>query len=270
MYTEPVFRPPAEAHSLIIQAQIGCPYNRCLFCAMYKSKAYRVKTRSEYLEHLEFLKNKFGRQQRAFIADGDALIIENELLLDYMQLAGKILGCRRFGMYGSVFSLAKKTPPELTALRNAGLKTVYAGLESGHNETLQIMGKNYDSGQAEIVCKKTAPAGLTLSVMFVIGLGGKKFSREHIEASARLLNKISPAHTSLLSLMTGHTPLEHDPGYDISLSAYLDELELFISLTECRTVFRNNHASNYLPLEGILPRDRERLLSEIARARKKL
>ena len=269
LYSEPLFRPPAEAHSLIVQVTEGCAYNRCLFCPMYKGKKFRVHSPAEIAAHLRDLGAAYGPDQpRVFLADGDALVMETDALLAAMaQVRSAFPTARRFAAYGSVFSLADKSKDDLLRLKAAGLRTVYLGLESGDEETLRRVGKYMEAPRMAEICRRVVAAGLNLSVMVVIGLGGRSRSRIHAEASARLVNEIKPSHTSLLNLLLAHTPLAVDPDYrDFGLRDYFSETMAFVAAIECRTIFRANHASNPVALEGVLPRDRERILAEIRAA----
>jgi len=266
LYSEPLFRPPAEASSLIVQVTEGCAYNRCLFCPMYKGKEFRVHSPAEITAHLRDLGSAFGLDHaRIFLADGDALVMETGTLLAAMaQVRSAFPAARRFAAYGSVFSLAAKTADDLLKLKAAGLRTVYLGLESGDEETLRRMGKYMAAPRMAEICRRVVAAGLNLSVMIVIGLGGRSRSRIHAAASARLVNEIGPSHTSLLNLLLAHTPLAADPDYrDFGLGDYFSETAAFVAAIECRTIFRANHASNPVALEGVLPRDRERILAQI-------
>ncbi|MCJ7526002.1 MAG: radical SAM protein [Candidatus Aminicenantes bacterium] len=269
LYSEPLFRPPAEADSLIVQITEGCAYNRCLFCPMYKGKDFRVHSPKEIAVHLRDLSSVFGPDQtRVFLADGDALVMDTDDFLAAMaQVRSAFPAVRRFAAYGSVFSLAAKTADDLLRLKAAGLRTVYLGLESGDEETLRRMGKYMAAPRMAGICRRVVEAGLNLSVMVVIGLGGRSRSRPHAEASARLVNEIRPSHTSLLNLLLAHTPLAADADYrDFALTDYFSEAAAFVAAVECRTIFRANHASNPVALQGVLPRDRELILSRIQTA----
>jgi radical SAM superfamily enzyme YgiQ (UPF0313 family) len=266
LYSEPLFRPPAEADSLIVQVTEGCAYNRCLFCPMYKGKHFRIHSPEEIDNHLIALHSVFGPNQlRVFLADGDALVMETSILLKTMaQVRRSFPVVRRFAAYGSVFSLAAKTKDDLLRLKTSGLRTVYLGIESGDEETLRKMGKYMEPRRMVEICRRVVEAGLNLSVMVVIGLGGRSRSRLHAEASARMVNEIEPSHTSLLNLLLAHTPLTNDPDYrDFGLTEYFSEVAAFIANIECRTIFRANHASNPLALAAVLPKDRDRILAEI-------
>ena len=215
LYSEPLFRPPAEAASLIVQVSEGCAYNRCLFCPMYKGKDFRIRSPEEIGHHLRALQAAFGPDHnRVFLADGDALVLSTADFLAIMaQVRCTFPAARRFSTYGSVFSLAAKTADDLLALKRAGLRTVYLGLESGDDETLKRMDKFMAPQRMAEICRRAVEAGLNLSLMVVIGLAGRSRSRLHAEASARLINAIGPSHTSLLNLLIAHTPLAVDPDY---------------------------------------------------------
>ncbi|MBE0664562.1 MAG: radical SAM protein [Candidatus Aminicenantes bacterium] len=269
LYSEPLFRPPAEADSLIVQVSEGCAYNRCLFCPMYKGKDFRVHSPAEIAAHLCKLDIAFGPDHtRVFLADGDALVMDTaDFLAAMAQVCSAFPMVRRFSAYGSVFSLAAKTVDDLLKLKAAGLRTVYLGLESGDEETLRRMGKYMAATRMAEICRRVVAAGLNLSVMVVIGLGGRSRSRLHAEASAGLVNAIGPSHTSLLNLLLEHTPLAADADYrDFALADYFSEAAAFVAAVECRTIFRANHASNPVALQGVLPRDRELILSQIQTA----
>ena len=266
LYSEPLFRPPAEAQSLIVQVTEGCAYNRCLFCPMYKGKIFRIHTPEEIASHLHDLYSVYGPDQpRVFLADGDALVMGTDAFLAVMAQVREVFpAARRFATYGSVFSLADKSRDDLLRLKAAGLRTIYLGIESGDEETLRRVGKYMAVPRMAEVCRRAVEAGLNLSVMVIVGLGGRSRSRIHAEASARLVNEIGPSHTSLLNLLLAHTPLAADPDYrDFGLEDYFSEATAFVNAIECRTIFRANHASNPVALEGVLPRDRERVLAQI-------
>lgn len=269
LYSEPLFRPPAEADSLIVQITEGCAYNRCLFCPMYKGKDFRVHPPAEIAAHLRYLSSGFGPDHsRVFLADGDALVMETgDFLAAMAQVRSAFPMVRRFAAYGSVFSLTAKTADDLLKLKAAGLRTVYLGLESGDEETLRRVGKYMAAPRMAEICRRVVEAGLNLSLMVVIGLGGRSRSRPHAAASAGLVNEIGPSHTSLLNLLLEHTPLAADADYrDFALTDYFSEAAAFVAAIEFRTIFRADHASNPVALRGVLPRDRERILLQIQTA----
>lgn len=268
IYEEPLFRPPAEHASLIAQLTIGCSYNRCRFCAMYKTKKYRLKSQSEFRDHCQQLAKIFSPTiRRAFIADGDALQAnQNDLLAAMLSLKEFFPFLRRTGIYASVFSLKKKTLNQLKELRAEGLRYLYLGLESGDDLVMQNMNKEFDRQETIRQCGKALEAGLTLSVTFILGLGGISRSQKHVEESVKLLNKIGPQHCSLLNLMFQGNRLAEELNFrNFDQADYLRELRGFVNGISCRTIFHSNHASNYLPLSGRLPKEKERLLNQIDR-----
>ncbi len=271
LYSEPLFRPPAEAYSLIVQVSEGCAYNRCLFCPMYKGKNFRIRTPEEIAAHLLELNSVYGPDHtRVFLADGDALVMATDAFIAAMeQVREAFPAARRFSTYGSVFSLAEKSKDDLLKLKAAGLRTIYLGIESGDEETLRRVGKYMPVPRMVELCRRAVEAGLNLSVMVVVGLGGRLRSRIHAEASAKLVNEIKPSHTSLLSLLLAHTPLASNPDYrDFGLEDYFSEVAAFVAAVFCRTIFRANHASNPVALAGVLPRDREQVLAQVQGALK--
>ena len=268
IYSEPVFRPPAEAGSLIIQLTEGCPWNRCLFCPMYKGKEFKMKGAAELADHLGQLAAAYGQAyRRAFLADGDSLALSAEELEAAMISARHFFpGLNRFGIYGSVFSLAAKSVSDLERLRRQGLRFVYLGLESGSEAVLTRVDKYMPADEMIDNCRRVTAAGLSLSLMVIVGLGGLDMSAVHARETAAVVSAIAPPHTSLLNLMLEHTSLKKDPNHrSFNLSDYCREVWAFLKALECRTIFRANHASNPLALEGVMPRDRERLLAQLLR-----
>jgi len=267
-YSEPVFRPPAEAASLIVQLTEGCRFNRCRFCAMYKQKRFRVRTAEEVASHLDWLAGVTPPTARCFIGDGDALCLDTDRLRAVMtDIRRRFPAVRRFGVYGSPRQVLDKGPDDLKRLRAAGLAFIYLGYESGSEAVLAAMNKPCSFSEMVRSGRMVRDARIKLSATFIIGLGGKQKRAEHIDHSTALINAAVPAYTSLLALMPQGTPLRDDPEYNqAGYEEYVAELTGFVSGINGRTVFRANHASNALPLEGRFPRDRERLLAEISHA----
>jgi len=266
MYYEPLFRPPAEGNSLIVQATIGCSFNTCRFCAMYKNKKFSALSETDLARHLKELQGYYPpSMKRAFIADGDALVLPPEKIIKIMsQVKEAFPSIKRFGIYGSVYSLRDKTVKQLRELKKAGLTFVYFGIESGDPDVLKKMKKYTPVEQMTAAGQRVIEAGLKLSVMVILGLGGLSGSDSHIKKSAEVINAMSPTYTSVLNLMFQGNDLAKNPDYNnFSRKDYRRELSQLISLVNCKTIFRSNHASNYLPLKGTLPRDREKLLRTI-------
>ncbi len=272
-YIQPLYRPPSEAGSLILQATIGCSHNRCAFCYMYKGKRFRAVPWEELRGTIEAAARLFPETRRIFLADGDAMalsISRLETILDC--LAASFPYLQRVTAYANPANLLDKSVEEMKRLRDKKLAILYYGVESGHPELLRRIDKG--AGPDEMVegCLKAAEAGLKLSVTVILGLAGRKGSMEHAMETAALVNRIRPRYLSALTLMLG--PFENDYrmlfGPDFEFNSPIDdimELRGLVSALETdKCIFRSNHASNYLPLKGTLMKDREKLLGEIDRA----
>ncbi|MGC8762051.1 MAG: radical SAM protein [Acidobacteriota bacterium] len=274
-YFEPVFRPPSEAESLILQVTVGCSHNACTFCAMYRNKRFFVRPLGEVLEEIREAAAEWPSCPRVFLGDGDALAAPAEVLLAVLEaLRRSFPALRRVSLYATPMNLLAKSPEELRALQEAGLGLFYLGLESGSDELLRRVGKGASSSEAVEAVRKGREAGLRASVMVLLGLGGVEGAEEHVRWSAMAINAMQPEYLSALTwipvagapltraLEAGRFRLPGDEGI-------LDELELLLRLLDLRdTVFRANHASNPLPIGGRLSRDREKLLGAVAAARR--
>jgi radical SAM superfamily enzyme YgiQ (UPF0313 family) len=270
-YEGTLYRPPSEARSLILQATIGCSYNECTFCGMYRDKRFRVRPLAELEREIEWARKELGPHVRkVFLADGDALVAKASFLgalLERLHDAFPLL--RRVSCYASPQSLQVRSVDEMRALRELGLTLYYLGIESGHDEVLARLAKGVDSAEMVRVASKAHEAGVTLSTMILLGAGGRDLSLEHARASARVLNAIQPRFVSTLAMTAvPDTPLfeserrgEHVPVDDLGATRELRELVAGLELDGA--IFRSNHASNALPLEGTLPRDKARLLATL-------
>lgn len=274
-YVEPVFRPPSEAASLILPVTDGCSWNHCTFCEMYQDpqKAFRARDEAEVIESLRLTGERYGDQiRRVFLADGDALVLPTRRLLNILEAIHRYLpAVHRVSSYCLPRNLRKKSQAEIDQLAAAGLKMVYVGAESGDDAVLAAVrkGENFASTQAAL--DKLGAAGITRSVMILNGLGGEIYSEQHARASAHLMNLTQPEYLSTLvvSFPKGEarfradfpawTPLDQ-PGLFREMAAFIEQLALR------RTVFRSDHASNWLVLKGTLGADKPRLLAEIQQA----
>jgi len=269
VYDLPLFRPPSEAKSLIVQATIGCSHNKCTFCGMYKMKKFRIKSFEEIKKDIDLLRNFYGDVERIFIADGNALCMETEDLLRSIKYARSVFpSLKRVSIYATPMDLLNKSLDELRTLRKEGLTLIYLGIESGDDKVLKDVRKGATSEEIIEAGKKAIKAGMTLSTTAILGLGGKERSLEHAKGTARVLNEIKPQYTAFLTLMiVEKTPLyfkvlrgEFNPLSQVEL---LRELRIIVEELDYKTVFRTNHASNYLPLKGDLPEDKEKILRVI-------
>lgn len=274
-YVEPVFRPPSEADSLILPVTDGCSWNKCSFCEMYTApqKAFRARSEDAVMETIRRCGERFGNDvRRVFLADGDVTVLPTRRLLVILEaICTHLPGVHRISSYCLPRNLRKKPQAEIDALAAAGLAMVYVGAESGDDEVLAAVnkGETFDSTRAAL--EKLGTAGITRSLMIVNGLGGQALSAPHADNSARLMNATQPEYLStlVLSFPRGEERFRRDfPAWmPLDTHALLVELERFVAALELkRTVFRSDHASNWLSLKGTLGADKARLLGELRQA----
>ena len=273
LYEGTVIRPPSEANSIILQVTLGCSHNKCTFCGAYKDKLFQIKTDSLINHDIDFAARHCLRQKRVFLADGDALINPHKKLVSiFGRIRKKLPHVNRISLYANAKSIRLKTIAQLQELKKLGLHRVYLGLESGHDDILESVCKG-ETGQTMIeAAEKINLAKLFLSVTVLLGIGGKQLSSEHAKRTAQVLNKMKPRQVAALTLMV----LEDTPlGLKARKGSFilpdkkqlLEELQRLVSeLNLERCQFHANHASNYLPLEGRLPRDKQFLLNTIKQA----
>lgn len=270
-YYGDVYRPPSEAYSLIVQITYGCSHNTCAFCIMYKSKKFSMRPMDEILEDLRQAASSYGENvRRVFLADGDALIRKtDELILILDEISRLFPNKERVTSYASPASLLIKSSQELRSLKEHGLEMVYLGLESGADSVLKLVNKGYTAKQITEAGCKAREAGMALSVTAVSGLGSHELSGEHAVMTAKAFSRMKPEYIGLLTLeiMPG-TPM-YDWVKDGSFKLLdpievLEETRLMVENIDSKgSVFRANHASNYLPLKGTFNRDRDTILKQI-------
>ena len=273
-YHEPLFRPPSEADSFILQATLGCSWNACTYCAMYRGKTYRERPLDEVLADIAEAGARFPSDVRhVFVADGDPLGMACERWEPILRaLSAAFPRLRRVSTYATARNLLAKTPEELLHLRELGLALLYIGPESGDDQTLRRIAKGADAAQHVEAARKTRAAGMEQSLIFLLGAGGRARSEEHARASGRLATAMDPRFLSTLTLtIVPGTPLAtllEQGRYELpDVVGLLTELRWFIEEAHpTAAIFRSNHASNYLPIGGRLPRDREAILAAIDEA----
>ncbi|MCI8630272.1 MAG: radical SAM protein [Firmicutes bacterium] len=275
-YEGTVYRPPSEASSLIIQLTIGCARNTCTFCAMYKDKNFRVRDLNEVVEDLKMARNYYQRikVKRIFLADGDALIVKTPDLLYILQKCKEYFPeVERISVYGAPKDIIHKTPEELKQLKQAGLDMVYMGLESGDDQVLKEVKKGVTAAEMIEAGQKVRAAGMVLSMTIISGLGGRKLMKEHALNSAKVITAIKPEYVGFLTLLIepGTPMYEQYQAGELDLLSpeeALDETKLFIENVDAEgTVFRANHASNYVPLAGTLNGEKQKILAQIQRSK---
>lgn len=274
-YVNPVFRPPSEAQSLILPVTDGCSWNKCSYCEMYTApqKKFRARDEQETLDAIRRCGEQFaGQVQRVFLGDGDAMVLSTRRLMGVLAAIKEHLPkVRRISSYCLPRNLRSKSVPELLELRAAGLSLVYVGAESGDDEVLRNVNKGETSETTREALDKLGAAGIARSVMLLNGLGGRLLSKQHAENSARLVNLTQPEFlaTLVVSFPQGEARFRQAfPQWEpLDQQQLFVEMEQFLQALELkRTVFRSDHASNWLVLKGVLGAEKERLLQEVRTA----
>lgn len=273
-YVEPVYRPPSEADSYLLHVTYGCSHNECTYCAMYRSKRFSIRPEAEILEDIKQAGRVFPATRRVFLLDGDALTVPTRRLLPVLEALGAAFPqLQRVGTYVNAVSVLSKTDEELGRLRALRLGIGYLGLESGDEEVNRRIVKGATLDEQVQAVRRAQAAGIKMSVMVLLGIAGRERSMAHARATAEVVNAMDPRFVSCLCV----TPVPGTPLWDEmeagrftlpSPPEILDELRALVAGLELTgAVFRSNHASNWLPLGGRLPADKQRLLEAIDLAR---
>ncbi len=278
-YIEPVFRPPSEWKSLILQVTNGCSWNKCTFCDMYTSEDKKFKPKKIDVIEQEIIKiaNSGIATRRVFLADGDAMMLPFNRLKEILELIKRHLPqVSRVSSYCLPRNLGNKTVEQLAELNYLGLKLMYIGCESGDDEVLALIEKGESYQSSLIALNKIKQAGMKSSVMILNGLGGPELSRQHAINSAKLMNEAQPNYLSTLvvSFPLGEERFAEkfsqeslQPFRQLTQHELFTEMEILLSELELeRTIFRSDHASNYLVLKGILGNDKAALLAQVRHA----
>ena len=271
VYSQPLYRPPSEAYSLIIQATYGCSHNKCSFCTMYKSKKYFVKSVDDIKNDIDLFRFHLSYVKRIFIADGDALSMPTNMLVEVLNyIKYKFPECERISIYASPKAVLEKTDEELNLIKSAGLDLVYLGIESGDTKTLKSIRKEIDSDGMIEVCKRLKNAKFTLSVTLIAGINGQNSWKEHAVNSGKLISQIAPDYLGILTLIISpgcelHNKLRVGEFIEATSKDILNEIKVIIENIDVKKslIFRANHASNYLNLSGTFPEDKINLLKQI-------
>ena len=266
-----VYRPPSEARSLIVQVTIGCAHNKCTFCTMYKDKQFRVRKKEEVLEDFQMAYDTYGdRIRRIFLADGDAVIVRTPYVLDILNFIGeKFPSTERVTSYGTPGDILRKSEEELKSLARAGLDMVYMGAESGDAVTLERINKGVTREEIIEAGQKLRRCGIRSSITLISGLGGRERKREHAVESAKLISAIKPDYVGFLTLMLDESTeiyrqIQAGEMELLTPEEVVEEMRLFLTNVDSQgTVFRANHASNYVILKGNLNEDIEEMLQRL-------
>jgi len=269
-YDEPLFRPPSEAYSLIIQVSLGCAWNKCAFCEMYSSKQFRLRPEEDVFAEIDSLSSQANHVRKVFLADGNAMVLSFDKLSRLLdKLNATFPKLNRVSAYALPRDIESKTDEELEILASKGLKLLYVGIESGDDELLQVINKGEDFSSTSSALKKARQASIKLSVMILNGLGGQKYSEQHAINSAKVVNEIQPEFLSTLVLSYPYGEEHFKQKFNgefipLNTIELIAEMKVFIETLELEnTIFRSDHASNYLILKGNLNRDKEELLNRI-------
>jgi radical SAM superfamily enzyme YgiQ (UPF0313 family) len=272
LYDSPLYRPPSEANSMIFQVTLGCSFNKCSFCNMYRTKEYIERPWDEIKTEIELAAKAYPETQRVFLADGDALNLATDKLIQILEyIHVKFTNLKRVSCYAMPKNILQKKDDDLDNLRAAGLGMLYVGLETGNDVLLKKVTKGATSKGIIQSCQKARRHGYTLSCMIILGLGGKTHTNEHIRDTARVVSEIAPDYLGALTLYLEDGIYNEfmtkfdEPFTPLDDIAVVEELERLISDMNPLTpvIFRANHASNVYSVGGTIPNDKEKLLSLI-------
>lgn len=276
-YDYPLYRPPSEANSLIFQVTLGCSFNQCSYCEMYRTKKYSERPWEEIKMEIDITSTAYPATKRIFLADGDAINLPTERLVQILvYIYKKFPTLERVSSYAMPKNLLQKTDRELMTLRAAGLKMLYVGIESGSDTVLKKITKGATYKTIVQSCKKAKENNYVLSCMIILGLGGKKYTFEHIEETSKIISEVSPDYVGALNLHLDNSLYNEfmtkfkEPFEFLDDIQILNELELLISKINPSSplIFRANHASNVYSIKGTLPNDKVKILELINQLKK--
>ena len=271
-YDAPLNRPPSEANSLIFQVTLGCSFNECSFCDMYRSKEYSERTWDEVKGEIDMMAKIMPDTRRVFLADGDAINLSTEYIIQIIKyIREKFSSIERISCYEMAMNLLKKTPEELESLRNAGLDMLYLGIESGSDIILKKVTKGATSKTIIKSCNKAKDAGFKLSCMVILGLGGKKYSKENAIETGKVISAAKPDFVGALTLYLENGIKDEfitkwgGEFVRINDQEALEELELLVSNIDAKNkiIFRANHGSNAYNIAGTFPDDKKEMLEKV-------
>ena len=271
-YDAPLYRPPSEAKSLIFQVTLGCSFNECSFCDMYRSKDYSERSWEEVKSEIDLMAKTMPETTRIFLADGDALNLSTEYMIQIVEYVyQKFPKLERVSCYAMPMNLLKKTAEELEMMNKAGLNRLYLGIETGNNIILKKVTKGATQKTMIKSCNKAKDAGFTLSCMVILGLGGSKYTKENAIDTAKVINAVQPDYVGALTLYLENGIKEEfltkfEGEFErLTDSQAIDELEQLISEIDVsdEIVFRANHGSNAYNVGGTFPQDKQEMLEKI-------
>ncbi len=266
-YEGTIYRPPSEAYSLIIQVTVGCAHNKCSFCSMYKDKKFRIKNIEEVYKDLYEARKLYKYVNKIFLADGDAFVLPFEQLKSILEKIKELFPeCEKVSAYAAPKDILRKSKEEIAILKELGLKMLYMGIESGSDSILKSINKGVKSSEIIEAGKKVKASGIKLSATLISGIGGKGKLLENAVESAKVINAIEPDYLGTLTLMVEPNTEMYEA---VSLGnfevlspdeAMLEMRELIKNINVSNCIFRSNHASNYVPIGGTLPEDKDKII----------
>lgn len=271
-YIQPVFRPPSEGRSLILQVTNGCSWNKCTFCEMYTApqKKFSPKAEDKVIDEIKRCGQQLPQTRRIFLGDGDAMVLSYRRLKTILEAIRKYMpSVTRVSAYCLPRNIKKKSEEELRDLRELGLGLIYIGAESGDDEVLEKINKGETFETTKDSILKAKAAGIKVSVMVINGMGGKRYSEQHAINSAKLVNATQPEYLATLVLFDHSQEGKIEAGFDNDFTALntaelCQEMRSFIEKTELeQSIFRSDHVSNHLVLKGVLGKDKQNMLQDI-------
>lgn len=269
-YDYPLYRPPSEANSIIFQVTLGCSFNKCSFCNMYRTKEYSERSWEEIKSEIDIVSKSFPQTERIFLADGDAINLSTEKLVQILNyIKEKFRNLERISCYAMPKNLLQKTSDELTLLNSKGLDMLYIGIETGNDILLKKITKGATSKSIIDACNRAKKSGFIISCMIILGIGGKKYSMDHMKETARVVSDVSPNFLAALTLIIEDGVYDEfmkkfsEPFETLDDTLILNELEMLLNNINpiSPIVFRANHASNVYSIGGNLPEDKEKMLA---------
>lgn len=271
-YEQPVYRPPSEGRSLLIQATIGCSNNKCTYCDMYRSKTYRVRPLKDIKKDIFRCAQAGLQPDKIFLCDGDALGAPMDLLEETLLFIQEVFpDCRRVGVYATAENILEKTEEELKRLNELGLGIAYLGLESGDDKVLHMIVKGNTSEEMKEASLKIKRCGFKLSTIVMLGVGGQKYSQQHVEQTAQMISDTCPHFLSFLTTFSVpgtpyHTMVERGLIEPLTSKMLFQEMYGLLEKADFDlnpVLFRANHVSNQYPLGGTLPKDKKKILETL-------
>lgn len=272
-YDFPLYRPPSEGKSLIFQVTLGCSFNQCSFCDMYRTKEYSERPWEEVKSEIDMMAKHLPQSRRVFLADGDALNLDTEYMIKVVRyIYQKFPNLERISCYAMPMNILKKTPEELKRMKEAGLNMLYLGIESGSDIILKKVTKGATARTIVKAVNKAKDAGYIMSCMVILGLGGSKYSKEHIRGTAQVISQCAPNYVGALTLYLENGIKDEfltkfdEPFNPVTDDEALDELADLIGQidVEEEVIFRANHGSNAYTIKGTFPHDKQEMLDKIS------